>query len=94
MFFEFPTQDLHSEFSVTAHKEEGPKNATTGPREVTHTNTWKANDGALFSTNSNTCHIQDMFSMSLPDFRNILQMPSGEKTVPCTLQPDLIPFLF
>jgi len=62
MFFELPTQDLHSEFSVTIHKDEGPTNATTGPREATRTNTRKADD-ALFLTNGNICHIHDTLVM-------------------------------
>lgn len=71
MFFKFPTQDIHSEFSVTIHKDEGPTNATTRPREATRTNTWKADEGALFLTNGNTRHVQDMLVMSQPDFRRI-----------------------
>jgi hypothetical protein len=64
MFYEFPTHNLHSEFSVTIHKDEGTTNASTGPREATQTNIRKADDGALFLTNGNTCHVQDMLVMS------------------------------
>jgi len=62
-FFEFPTQDLRSEYSVTMHKDDGPTNATIQLREATWTNTRKADD-ALFLTNGNTCHVQDELVMS------------------------------